>query len=179
MAEPLLELARARAAREGLANVEFRRGDATGTGLADGSFDAVVCVFGVFFAPDMTAFAAEMWRLVRPGGALAITTWGPGLFEPATGVFWAVVGEIEPSLVKAYQPWDKLTGPAGLAGLFTRAGASGRPSRTSPGSTVWIARRTSGTSCSAPGTGPPWTPSAPSSAAACMIACRASCDRPR
>ena len=124
VAEPLLELARARAAREGLANVEFRRGDATGTGLADGSFDAVVCVFGVFFAPDMTAFAAEMWRLVRPGGALAITTWGPGLFEPATSVFWAVVGEIEPSLVKAYQPWDKLTGPAALAGLFTRAGAS-------------------------------------------------------
>ena len=36
----------------------------------------------------------------------------------------AVVGEIEPSLVKAYQPWDKLTGPAALAGLFTRAGAS-------------------------------------------------------
>src|SRR5690349_1979412 len=50
---------------------------------ADGSFDAVVCVFGVFFAPDMTAFAAGMWRLVRPGGMLAITTWGPGLFEPA------------------------------------------------------------------------------------------------
>src|SRR5215475_3337805 len=55
VAGPLLELARARAAREGLANVEFRQGDATCTGLPNGSFDAVVCVFGVFFARDMTA----------------------------------------------------------------------------------------------------------------------------
>jgi ubiquinone/menaquinone biosynthesis C-methylase UbiE len=34
----------------------------------------VICVFGVFFVPDMPAFVAEMWRLVRPGGTLAITT---------------------------------------------------------------------------------------------------------
>ncbi|HEX6523892.1 MAG TPA: methyltransferase domain-containing protein, partial [Streptosporangiaceae bacterium] len=72
VAEPLLELARARAAGEGLDNIEFRCGDAACTGLPDGSFDAVVCVFGVFFAADMPAFTAEMWRLVRPGGVLAI-----------------------------------------------------------------------------------------------------------
>src|SRR5262252_9711979 len=51
VADPLLELARARAAREGLANAEFHHGDATRTGLPDGGFDAVVCVFCVFFAP--------------------------------------------------------------------------------------------------------------------------------
>src|SRR6516164_2834703 len=92
LAAPLLELARARAAGEGLANIEFRHGDATRTQLPDGSFDAVVCVFGVFFVRDMAAFTAEMWRLVRPGGVLAITTWGPGLFEPANSLFWATIG---------------------------------------------------------------------------------------
>jgi len=66
VAVPLLNLARARAAAEELANAEFRQGDATRTGLPDGSSDAVVCVFGVFFAPDMAAFVREMWRLVRP-----------------------------------------------------------------------------------------------------------------
>lgn len=91
VAGPLLELARARAAREGLANIEFRQGDAICTGLPEGGFDAVICVFGVFFAPDMPAFVAEMWRLVRPGGVLAITTWGPGLFEPADSHFWESV----------------------------------------------------------------------------------------
>jgi ubiquinone/menaquinone biosynthesis C-methylase UbiE len=121
VAEPLLDLARARAVREDLDNAAFRYGDATRTGLPDGCFDAVVCVFGVFFAPDMPAFAAEMWRLVRPGGVLAITTWGPGLFEPANTLFWESVGEVEPSLVKAFNPWDNITTPAALADLFPRA----------------------------------------------------------
>jgi ubiquinone/menaquinone biosynthesis C-methylase UbiE len=120
VAEPLLELARTRAAGEGLDNIEFRRADATRTGLPDASFDAVVCVFGVFFAPDMHAFAAEMWRLVRPGGVLAITTWGPGLFEPANSLFWESVGEADPSLVRAFNPWDEITTPAALADLFPR-----------------------------------------------------------
>ena len=68
IAAPMLELARARAAAEGLGNVGFRSGDATRTGLPDGGFDAVVCVFGVFFAPDMIAFMREMWRLPRRAG---------------------------------------------------------------------------------------------------------------
>jgi ubiquinone/menaquinone biosynthesis C-methylase UbiE len=121
-AAPMLELARAKAARQGLANIDFRCGDATQTGLADGSFDAVVCVFGVFFAPDMAAFMQEMWRLVRPGGVLAVTTWGAGLFEPANSHFWRCVGQVEPSLVKAFNPWDEITTPAALAGLFSHAG---------------------------------------------------------
>ena len=122
IAAPMLELARARAAEEGLANIEFRPGDATRTGLPDGGFDAVVCVFGVFFAPDMAAFVREMWRLTGPRGVLAVTTWGPGLWEPASSVFWRCVGEVEPALYKAFNPWDEITTPALLAGLFSRAG---------------------------------------------------------
>src|SRR5215469_7610920 len=43
VAESLLDMARAKAAREGLGNIEFRARDATRTGLPDGSFDAVIC----------------------------------------------------------------------------------------------------------------------------------------
>src|SRR5215475_10458248 len=124
VAAPLLALARDRAAREGLANIEFRQGDASATGLPDGGFDAVVCVFGVFFAADMAAFVAEMWRLVRPGGVLAVTTWGPGLFEPANSCFWDSVREVEPSLFKAFNPWDEITTPEALTDLFLRAGVA-------------------------------------------------------
>ena len=122
VAAPLLKLAEGRAAREGLSNIEFRQGDATQTGLPAGSVDAVLCVFGVFFAQDMTAFVQHMWRLVRPGGVLAVTTWGPGLFEPANSCFWRYVGAVEPSLYKNFNPWDEITTPAALAELFTRAG---------------------------------------------------------
>jgi ubiquinone/menaquinone biosynthesis C-methylase UbiE len=124
VAEPLLDAARARAERDGLRNVEFRVADARDTGLPDGSFDAVICVFGVFFVPDMAGFVAEMWRQVRPGGSLAITTWGPGLFEPGNTLFWETVGQLEPSLFKAFNPWDEITTPAALKRLFERAGVT-------------------------------------------------------
>jgi ubiquinone/menaquinone biosynthesis C-methylase UbiE len=122
IAEPLLEIARARAAREGLANIELRYGDATRTALPDGSFDAVICVFGVFFVSDMAGFVAEMWRLVRPGGVLAITTWGPDLFEPANTTFWESVRDVEPALFKAFNPWDEITTEAAVADLLSRGG---------------------------------------------------------
>jgi ubiquinone/menaquinone biosynthesis C-methylase UbiE len=122
VAAPLLEAARARAAPERLANVEFRRADARHTNLPTRSFDAVICVFGVFFAADMEAFTAEMWRLVRPGGCLAITTWGPGLFDPAGEHFWNAVADLAPALYKGFNPWDEITTPAALAGLLKRSG---------------------------------------------------------
>jgi ubiquinone/menaquinone biosynthesis C-methylase UbiE len=133
VAGPLLDMARAKAAREGLANIEFRQGDAARTGLADGSFDAVVCVFGVFFVADMAKFVAEMWRLVRPGGVLAVTTWGPDLFEPASSLFWDCVRAVEPPLYKAFNPWDEITTPQALADLFARGGVTGPQVAASPG----------------------------------------------
>ena len=53
---------------------------------------------------------------------LAITTWGPGLFEPASTVFWDAVREVEPSLFKAFNPWDEITTEAALADLLSRGG---------------------------------------------------------
>jgi ubiquinone/menaquinone biosynthesis C-methylase UbiE len=133
LALPLLELARAKAARARLTNVEFRHGDATRTGLPGGSFDAVVCVFGVFFAGDMPGFAAEMWRMVRPGGTLAITTWGPGWCEPASTVFWDCVRAAEPSLYRAFNPWDEITTPDALCKLFASAGIEAASAQATAG----------------------------------------------
>jgi SAM-dependent methyltransferase len=124
IADPLLALARQRLAREGLTNTELVRSDATATGFADGSFDAVVCVFGVFFVADMPAFVREMWRMVRPGGRLAVTTWGPGWLEPASTVFWDSVREVRPELHKAFNPWDEITSPAALTALLAKGGVA-------------------------------------------------------
>jgi len=74
LADRLLELARRKAVRSGLGNVEFRSGDMTHLEFPDRSFDAVVCVFGFYFARDLPGAARELWRLVRPGGTLAVTT---------------------------------------------------------------------------------------------------------
>src|SRR6188508_370100 len=121
VSQRLLDLAGARADAEGLTNLELRCADATATGYADGEFDAVVCVFGVFFLPDRVGFTREMWRLVGPDGTLAITTWGPGWLEPAASVFWDAVRAVEPSLFRGFNPWDDITDPARLLDLYEGA----------------------------------------------------------
>jgi ubiquinone/menaquinone biosynthesis C-methylase UbiE len=125
IADPLLALARDRVVREGLANTDLQRVDATATGFGDASFDCVVCVFGVFFVADMPAFVSEMWRMVSPGGRLAITTWGPGWLEPAGSIFWEHVRQVRPELHKAFNPWDEITSPAALTGLLAAGGVTG------------------------------------------------------
>lgn len=122
LAENLLELARAKAKDRGLENIEFRTGDMLELGLPDSSFDAVVCVFGIFFVPDMPRAIQELWRLVRPGGQLSITTWGPRLFEPANTVFWEAVREVRPDLYKGFNPWDRISDPADLRSLLAESG---------------------------------------------------------
>jgi ubiquinone/menaquinone biosynthesis C-methylase UbiE len=80
LSEKLLELARAKARSHGLRNIEFRPGDLLDL-RPESQFDAVVCVFGIFFVADMAAAVRSLWRAVRSGGKLAITTWGPRFFE--------------------------------------------------------------------------------------------------
>ena len=87
LAKRLVQLGEAQARAKGLRNIEFKTGDMLALDYPDASFDVVVCVFGIFFVPDVAAAARELWRIVRPGGRLAITTWGPDLFEPANALF--------------------------------------------------------------------------------------------
>jgi SAM-dependent methyltransferase len=76
-AERLLELARRRADALGLDAV-FARGDAGALPVPDGAADLVISVFGVIFAPDPTAAAAEMARVMAPSGAVVLSSWIPG-----------------------------------------------------------------------------------------------------
>jgi SAM-dependent methyltransferase len=72
----LLERGRVRAAAEGL-EVDLREGDAEALPFPDASFDAVLSVFGSMFAPDQERAAAELVRVVRPGGLIALASWTP------------------------------------------------------------------------------------------------------
>ena len=75
----LLERGRKRAAVEGL-DVTFMDGDAEAMPFPDRSFDAVTSVFGAMFAPDHRQAAAELLRVTRPGGTIALASWTPDGF---------------------------------------------------------------------------------------------------
>lgn len=153
----LLELGRDKAARSGLANLEFVEGDMTSTGFPDGSFDRVICVFGISFAPDMEAFAAELWRMVRPGGRLAITSWGPRLWAPMYDVWRTAVRAERPDLVSDFHPWDRITMPASLVRLLSDAGIPRDAVRVLPEFDVWPLRSAHDWWSIVMGTGLRWT----------------------
>jgi ubiquinone/menaquinone biosynthesis C-methylase UbiE len=122
LAERLLVLARRKASGLGLRNVEFRRDDVESLAPAAEQFDAVICVFGIFFFPDMTGAAAHLWRLVRDGGQLAITTWGPRVLEPGSMAAWAAIQAERPNLYRGFHPWDRINEPEMLGALLLDAG---------------------------------------------------------
>ena len=89
----LLERGRLRAAAEGLP-AEFVEGDAEALPYPDGSFDAVLSCVGVMFAPDQERAAAELVRVCRPGGTIALANWTPASF--VGGVFRTVGKYVPP-----------------------------------------------------------------------------------
>jgi SAM-dependent methyltransferase len=122
LAGALLERGRAKARSLGLSNVDFRCADFEALDLPPEGFDAVVCVFGIFFAPDMPAAVRGLWRLLKPGGSLAITTWGPEVLEPGNTAFWDAIRAHRPDLFKAFNPWDRINTPRALRAMLHEAG---------------------------------------------------------
>ncbi len=122
IAENLLAKAREKARASGLAHAEFRVADLLDLNLPGAGFDAVACDFGVFFVPDIAAGIRALWRQVRPGGRLAVPTWGQDLWEPATSSFWSAVRAVRSDLYRGYQPCDRIDRPETLRALFEEAG---------------------------------------------------------
>jgi ubiquinone/menaquinone biosynthesis C-methylase UbiE len=76
IASNLLDQARQRAAAEHL-DIRFEEGDAEELPFPDRSFDGVLTMFGAMFAPRPERVAAELLRVCKPGGFIAMANWTP------------------------------------------------------------------------------------------------------
>jgi SAM-dependent methyltransferase len=76
IASNLVAQARARAAQERLP-IEFHEGDAEALPYGPASFDAVLSMYGVMFAPRAEVAAAELLRVTKPGGFIGLANWTP------------------------------------------------------------------------------------------------------
>jgi SAM-dependent methyltransferase len=92
IAPNLLEQARAWAKKERL-TIRFDENDAEDLPYADGTFDAVISMFGAMFTPQPAVVASEMVRTCRPGGRIAMANWTPGGF---IGQMFKIVGKYAP-----------------------------------------------------------------------------------
>jgi ubiquinone/menaquinone biosynthesis C-methylase UbiE len=118
----LLDVTRAAAQRENL-DVTCEVGEAAAVPSPDASFDCLLSNFGVIFAPDPEAAAAEIARVLRADGRALFTAWLPG---GAVGALSAAAQELvraalgAPSASPAFAWHDE---PA-LETLFSRHGMS-------------------------------------------------------
>lgn len=117
----LVEVARANAARDGLTQARFEAADVTTFEQPPASVDAVVSVFGLFFANDVPAVLARAWSWLRPGGRLVSTVWGEVVLSPGEAWFWEAVLAEDPSL-DHISPASKLATPEALVTAHRAAG---------------------------------------------------------
>lgn len=96
----LLDRARQRAAAEGL-TISFQEGDATALAFGESVFDVVMSTFGAIFAPDPKKTAAEMCRVCRPGGKIAMANWTP---EGLLGKLFHLLSKYSPPDARVEEP---------------------------------------------------------------------------
>src|SRR5262245_23935448 len=88
----LLEQGMRRAAADGL-NLRTEVADAENLPYADAAFDVVLSTYGVMFAPNQPKAAAELLRVVKPGGRIGLANWTPDGF---IGELFRTVGRFVP-----------------------------------------------------------------------------------
>lgn len=109
----LLEAGRRRAEANGF-EIAFQEADVEALPFADASFDAVTSTFGAMFAPNQPRTAAEMLRVTRPGGRVAMANWTPDSF---IGALFKLIGRHVPPPAGVSSPalWGQ---PDHLRALF-------------------------------------------------------------
>ena len=78
----MLETAAANAREVGLTNLTFRQADAESLPFADASFDVVTSRIGAMYFVDIGRALGEIRRVLKPGGRLVLTAWGPAEQSP-------------------------------------------------------------------------------------------------
>lgn len=128
----MLELARERASRAGLENVELRPGRLEALPLEDASLDCVIAILVLRHSPDLGRALREMARVVADGGRVLIVDIGPHTMEEFRRRIGDTSSGIEPRDVTAG------LGRAGFDAVSNRvlslpeAGSPARPTRPAP-----------------------------------------------
>ncbi len=85
-AQPMVDTARERLAREGQGNIECRVADAQALDMPESEFDVVLCRMGYMLMGDPAQALRESARVLRSGGRLALGVWSDAASNP-----WASV----------------------------------------------------------------------------------------
>lgn len=123
ISERMLDRAFANVRRMALHNVDLHPMDATALEFRSGYFDAIACSFGLFFVQDMLEALREWRRVLRPGGRIALTGFGPEVFQPLAEWYCeALLACGGPGLRPEDFAWQRLATAETFTALLTEAG---------------------------------------------------------
>ena len=119
IATAMVSQAKQTAEEQGAANVTFCQMDAEQLGFPDAFFNVVTCAFSLFQFPNMDQALAEMQRVLKPGGRLGLSNWGPGYFSPIASLQRSLFREFG---LKALLPNPIAFKPTKLESMLAEAG---------------------------------------------------------
>lgn len=108
---PMLDIFRRHVERAGHKNIAIQHGDAQALPYADGMFDAAFSMFGLMFFPDCRKGFVEIYRTLRPGGTIAVTSWAPIDQSPAMQLMFGAIRAIKPEISEPQKSIDTLENP--------------------------------------------------------------------
>jgi ubiquinone/menaquinone biosynthesis C-methylase UbiE len=109
--EAMLAVFRNKIEQAGHRNIALHCGDAQTLPYADATFDAAFSLFGLMFFPDRKRGFAEIYRTLKPGGSIAITSWAPVDQSPAMQTMFGALRAIKPDLPQPQRSVTTLENP--------------------------------------------------------------------
>ena len=139
LADAMLDVARRKAKALGLTNIRFQAGDVSTLPFDAGSFDAVISRFCLMFLPDVPKAAAEIARVLKPGGYLAAAVWSLPEKNPFLNIPINIVKQfIDIPPPEPEQPGIfRLAKPGDLRGIVERAGLTPLADETVSGESLF------------------------------------------
>ncbi len=122
IAEGMLAEGQRRAAAEGLPDLLAAACDAEHLAFGDGTFDVALIGLGLFIFPEPGKALAELRRVLRPGGRLALSVWGPREAVPLIARAQDCIARLLPAPKVARPSVFRLGEADALAALLGEAG---------------------------------------------------------
>jgi len=109
--QAMLDCFAERIEREGHRHISIRQGDAQSLPYADNSFDVAFSLFGLMFFPDRRKGFTEIYRTLKPGGTVAVTSWAPVDRSPAMQMMFGALRVLNPEIPEPQRSIDTLENP--------------------------------------------------------------------